>query len=87
MLTQRRRVEISSFIKARISSVMDWYCGPRSEAIDCAETRKNINAELAGIFTAAEKKFGLKPIKLVLRVRATETPGVLKVRAEKLDLN
>ena len=85
-LSDRKRKEVSEFLKRRIAGVMEWYCNPRSEALDCPETRKNINKELDGIFPEAEKKFKLKKIPLVLRVRSTETPGILKVRAEKLTL-
>lgn len=86
-LSNKKRSEVSVFIKNRIASIMEWYCGPRSEAVDCPETRANINKDLSEIFPQAEKLFGLRPIKLVLRVRSTETPGILKIRAEKLNLN
>jgi len=84
MLNDRQRGEISRFIKARIAAIMEWYI--HGDAVDCAETRTNINNDLDSVFPATEKKFYLKKIKLVLRVRSTSEPGVLKVRAEKLDI-
>lgn len=84
MLNDRKRGEVSRFIKDRIASIMEWYI--RGDAIDCPETRANINKDLDSVFPAAEKRFGLKKIPLVLRVRSSETPGVFKIRAEKLNL-
>lgn len=84
MLSDRKRSEVSKFIKERIASIMEWYI--RGEAVDCPETRANINKDLDSVFPEAEKKFGLKKIPLVLRVRSSETPGIYRIRAEKLNL-
>lgn len=84
MLSDRKRSEVSKFIKDRIASIMEWYI--RGEAVDCPETRANINKDLDSVFPETEKKFGLKKIPLVLRVRSSKTPGIYRIRAEKLNL-
>ena len=76
--------EIKKFIDEKIHGVMDWYT--HGEAIDCQETRDNMNKELGSILPAVEKKFNLKKIPYVLRVRSYSGNGDLIVRAEKLSL-
>lgn len=80
---------IMAFLERRINGVTDWYCNPaaKSEAVVCPELRKTINSELEPIIRDAERTFNLEPLGLVLRVRLTNEPGILKVRAEKIDLS
>lgn len=77
---------IMEFLERRIAGVMDFYVHCRSEAVMCRELRARVNSELAPIVKAAEKTFNLEPMGLVLRVRASKDPGMLTVRAEKIDL-
>ena len=81
-LSSSRKEEIKKFINRRIDSIMDWYT--HAEAVDCAETRKNINKDLDSILPEVEKKFNLKKIDMVIRVRSSETPGIFRICVEKL---
>ena len=83
-MTDAKKQEVVNFIRQRIDAILEWYV--RGDAVDCPETRKNINKDLDSILPEAEKKFGLKKIQGVLRVRSSATPGVFKVRLEKPDL-
>lgn len=87
MITPERKAEVLAYIKHRIAVVMEWYTGPGSEAVDCKETRANINKDLDCILPETVKKFKLKKIPRVLRVRTTPgQPGIFTVRTEKPDL-
>lgn len=78
---------IMAFIERRVAGVLEFYTNCRSEAVMCRELRETINRELSPILGDAEKTFNLEPMGLVLRVRVTNDPGVLLVRAEKINLN
>ena len=83
-------MKIRGFITAEVTAIMSWYTNcpiPGDPIVDCQETRRNINADLAAVFPKAEEKFGLKKIPRVLRVRSGSEPGMLVVRAEALDLS
>ena len=77
---------IMAFIERRIVGVMDFYTNCKSDAVMCAELRVNINRELEPIIEDAIEVFNLEPIDLVLRVRSSKDPGILIVRAEKINL-
>jgi hypothetical protein len=80
------RAEVRQYLERRIAAVMEWYTGPRSEAVDCRETRENINRDLASVMLEAEQKFRVR-VPHALRVRsAPHEPGILVVRLEHPDL-
>ena len=82
-LSADKKQEIQNYAKKLIAGVMDWYC---TGAIDCTETRKNINRDLDSVLPRVAEKFSLKPFKRVLRVRSDGT-GWLTVRMEDRFLN
>lgn len=68
-LTDSKRQEIREWIERKAYDVLEWYT---TGAIDCDETRKNINADLDWICQEAEKHFHVQ-VPWKLRVRGT--PG------------
>lgn len=75
--------EIEAYAHKLIDGILSWYM---TGAVDCKETRDNINKELEKVLPAVEKKFRLKPIKRVLRVWS-DGKGWLTVRAESPSAN
>ncbi len=70
--------EALAYTTMLIESIASWYS---SGAVDCPETRRNINKDLDTVLPRVEKKFGLKKIPKVLRARWGEN-GYFKVRIE-----
>lgn len=75
--------QVKLYLMQRVLGVMEWYT---TGAVDCSETRTNMNRELASVLRETERKFGIKPFKRVLRV-CSDGAGFLKVRWEERDLS
>jgi hypothetical protein len=84
MISSKRKAAIVSYTNQLICAVMDWYV--YGEAVDCSETRKNINKDLDSVLPRVEEKFGLRKIPKVLRARGDGT-GNFVVRLESPNLN
>jgi hypothetical protein len=82
-MSPSKRQEIIAYTKMLIDGVMDWYS---SGAIDCDETRKNINRDLKSVLPRVEEKFGLRKIPKLLRARSCGD-GMFVVRLEDPKLN
>lgn len=84
MLRKERVASIVAYTNQLIEGVMHWYI--RGNAIDCDETRRNINKELDTVLPRVEQRFNLRRIPKVLRVRSDRESGMLIVRMEELNL-
>lgn len=82
-LSAEKKAEIVAYTKTLISGVMNWYS---TGAVDCKETRININKDLDTVLATVLKKYRLKPIKRVLRARS-DGRGWFTVRLEDPSLN
>lgn len=83
-MKESRRKEIIAYTNCLIDGVMEFYV--RGEAVDCDETRKNINRELDSVLPRVEERFGLRKIPKVLRARS-RGDGMFVVRMEDKHLN
>lgn len=84
MANAKRKSEIRKYTERLIDAVMEWYT--QGDAIDCDETRKNINKDLDSVLPRVEAKFGLKKFKKVLRARS-DGKGWFTIRLEDPNLN
>lgn len=75
--------QVKLYLLQRVVCVMEWYT---TGAVDCPETRTNVNRDLMSVLRETERKFGIKPFKRVLRC-CSDGSGFLKVRWEERDLS
>jgi hypothetical protein len=84
-MSKERWNKVAAYMNVVIAGVMDWY--KTGDAIDCPETRKRMNEELAGVLPRVAKHFHLKQREdKTLRARS-DGKGFFVVRVEDKWLN